>query len=132
MANPILHGEVRGGRINFDAPEHVKRLVASLEGRRVEMVLRREVKHKSGSQRRYFHVCVKRLADHCGNSKDYMKALLKLKFLWDGETVDKAGLPIVPSTEDLSMEQYAELIDNTIILAAKYDCVIESPWHVEA
>jgi hypothetical protein len=133
VATPIHHGEVKDGKIRFDDPALVAQCVKALDGKRVEMVLRREVKHKSDNQRRYWHgVCVKRLADHTGNSPQYLKALLKLKFLWDGESVDKGGLPVLPSTEELSMEQYRDLIDRTIVLAAEYGCVIPSPYAAEA
>lgn len=130
-AVPIFHGSVREGKILFDNPDAVKRYVPTLDGKRVEMVLRREVQHKSRNQRSYFHVCVGVLAHHVGQSAAYVKAFLKLKILWDGESVDRFGIPVVPSTEDLSKEQYAFLIERTQQFAAEWDCPLERIGYME-
>lgn len=132
MAVPIFHGSVREGKIIFDTPAAVKRYVPTLDGKRVEMVLRREVQHKSRDQRSYFHVCVETLAHHTGQSKAYMKAFLKLKILWDGETVDRFGIPVVPSTEDLNKEQYSFLIERTHQIGDEWDCHLEPIGYMEA
>jgi hypothetical protein len=132
VAVPIWHGAVKDGKILFDDPARLKQYVPTLDGKRVEVVVRREVRHKSRNQRSYLHAALKQFADHKGVSLAYLKALLKLKFLWDGEKVDEGGLPVVPSTEDLSMEQYGEFIDNVVRIAAEYGCVIASPDYMEA
>ncbi len=133
MVTPIWHGQIDGGRLHFDDRARFDAYATELDGKRFELVLRREVRHKSRNQRSYWHgVCIDTLADHLGYSIGYLKALLKLKFLWDGETVDKLGLPVVPSTEDLTMEQYRDLIDQTIMLAAEAGCVIPSSDFAEA
>lgn len=132
-AVPKWRGSVKDGRLHLDDRPGFDAYAQTLDGKRFELVLRRETRHHTGNQRRYFHGCVvELLAEYTGNEPEYMKALLKLKFLWDGESVDKYGLPIVPSTADLSVEQYTRLIDQSRQLGAEIGCPIPDPSYVEA
>jgi hypothetical protein len=56
-----------------------------------------------------------------------MKFLLKLKLLWDTKSLDCVGLPVVPSTETLSDEEYGNFIKGCVRLARVSGCVIPEP-----
>jgi hypothetical protein len=133
MPTPVFGAELRAGKLVFDRPEELKSyLLGKCKPGRYEVVIRRKAKPKSGNARRYLHgVVVKIFADETGRTIAEMKALLKLKLLWDGETVDKFGLPVVPSTEDLDAQQYAEFTDHCRRLAAECNISIPGPNEIE-
>jgi len=132
LPTPTWRGLIADGRLHFDERSNFDTYAGQLEGKRFELVLRKERKHLSGNQRRYLHgVVFPIFGEYCGHTAVEMKVLLKLKLLWDGESVDRAGLPIVPSTEDLSKEEYGEFIDGCVRLAAECGCGIPPPGSFE-
>ncbi|MGD0497510.1 MAG: hypothetical protein ABSC23_03640 [Bryobacteraceae bacterium] len=128
MPTPIWHGFVSDGRLHFEQRRQFDVYAATLEGKRFELTIRKERRHLSGNKRRYLHgVVIPIFAEYCGHAPAEMKVILKLKLLWDGETVDKAGLPVIPSTEDLDDAQYGEFIERIVQLAAECSCAIPPP-----
>lgn len=125
MPTPIWHGAIQGGRLHFDRRAEFDQHAAKLDGKRFELVLRPETKPHSKSQRGYLHLILDIFARESGRSLGEMKCLMKLQLLWDGESVDKAGLPILPHTEELGSARYAEFIDGVRRKAA--ECSIATP-----
>jgi hypothetical protein len=126
----LFRGSVYAGKLRLDRREDFAALVASLDGKEIELTLRKFRKQRSGAQNRYLHgVVIPLLAEHCGYDAEEMKAALKMRFLraHDGE---KEGLPRTRSTSDLSTEEMTEFIDSVRRLAAEMGCSIPSPGEV--
>lgn len=112
--------------------EQYQKLVESLEGRAVELILRPFRPARSSAANRYFHgVVVPLLAEHCGYTPEEMKDALKWKFLQvhfnDGQ--DKP--PTVLSTSGLDTKQFGEFIEQCVRLGAEMGVVVPNPGEME-
>ena len=105
MITPVFKGKVEGGILKADISFY--RYLGSLEGKNVEIQVKREVKHRSIPQNSYFHgVVVVMFTDILWADGDYdgMKRALCEKFL---STVDeKTGLKRIKSTTDLNTVEW--------------------------
>jgi hypothetical protein len=73
---------------------------------------------KSAAQRNYWHKLIDLCAEEQGEDPETLKSMLKLRWLPLHEvTVDGKVFLLPPSTEQLTREQYGQLIDRTIMLA---------------
>jgi len=82
MINPIFRGTIREGKINLDNPARFAAHLKNYEGKRVEVVLRKEKSQRSLNQNSYYHgVVVKTLSDFTGYDPEEMHEVLKFKFL---------------------------------------------------
>lgn len=125
---PIFGGEVRDGKLNLYDREGLARLVTKLEGKRIELVLRKHKTKRSNPQNRYLHgVVIPILAAHCGYDPEEMKEALKWRFL----RKEDGRFPTVRSTANLSVEEMTEFIDHIHRLAAELGVYIPSPGDVE-
>jgi hypothetical protein len=76
--------------------------VALLEGKRIELVIRKRRSQRSLQQNKYyFGVVVEILANYCGYTTDEMHSALKIKFLSDHQE-DEKGLIKIGSTAALT------------------------------
>jgi hypothetical protein len=127
---PIFRGRVEAGKVKLDHRDEFAALVKRLDGKEIELTLRRHHRQRSPSQNRYLHGCViPILAKHCGYDDEEMKTALKLRFLRDGDG-EVNGLPRVRSTADLTTAEMTEFIDRIRQLAAEMGCSIPSPNEV--
>jgi len=126
---PIFRGRVEAGKLKLDHRDEFAALLKRLEGKEIELTLRRYRQQRSPNQNRYLHaVVIPLLAGHCGYDAEEMKTALKLRFLRrEGEA---HGLARVSSTADLSTEEMTEFIDNVRRLATEIGCSIPSPNEV--
>jgi len=126
----LFRGHVEAGKLKVDHRDEFVALVQRLEGKEVELTLRRYRRQRSPNQNRYLHgVVIPLLAEHCGYDAEEMKTALKLRFLRnaDGEVKE---LPRVRSTADLSTAEMTEFIDRIRQLASEIGCSIPSPTEV--
>lgn len=79
---------------------------------------------KTPPQRNLWHKYVSVLAEFTGYTKEQMKHMLKQNVLGLETWKDRKGktYTAVPSTEQLSKEDYSRLIDETIMIAGKINC----------
>lgn len=126
----IFRGRIEGGKLKLDHRDEFAALVKRLDGKEVELTLRRHRRQRSRNQNRYLHaVVIPILAKHCGYDDEEMKTALKLRFLRCGDS-EVNGLPRVRSTADLTTAEMAEFIDRIRQLAAEMGCSIPSPNEV--
>jgi len=129
-ATPIFRGRVEAGKLKLDHRDEFAALLQRLEGKEIELTLRRYRRQRTPNQNRYLHaVVIPVLAEHCGYDAEEMKTALKLRFLRDGDGELK-GLPRVRSTADLTTAEMTEFIDNIRRLATEMGCSIPSPNEV--
>ena len=90
-------------------------LLAGLEGKRIELIVRKETTVRSSQQNKfYWSVVVEILGNHFGYEPEEMHEALKFKFLQQhGGT-----LPTVKSTTKLSTMEFADYIDKIMRWAA--------------
>lgn len=122
---PVFFGMVQGGRLNLDDPGMFMRLVGTLEGQRVKVMLSKHRPRRSLKANAYYWgVVIPTLADHLGYDTDEMHEALKIKLL---ATHTDDPLPTVRSSASLDTKEFAEYIDNCIRLAAELGCEISEP-----
>jgi hypothetical protein len=106
MKAPIFRGKVVKGKISLDLRERFKTYLCSLEGKRVELILRERQSGRSDDQNRYYHgVVVKMLSDHTGYSPEEMHDTLKERFR-------------VKTTTKLSVAEFQDYIARIVRWAA--------------
>lgn len=109
-------GTVREGKLRMDQRIRLDKTVAQWEGKRVEVALREEPKHRSLDQNAYIHVLARLIAQESGESVDRIKRLGTLTALGieagtTKETILGQELVIVRRTSELRKEEASRLID---------------------
>lgn len=119
MTTPIFHGSITKGRLTLDNPERYLVYMAGLEGKRVELVLRKKRSKRSDQANRYYWgIVVQILANHLGYEPSELHEALKIRFLSDRRE-DEKGLMKVGSTAKLSTDEFAQYVNRVVRWAAE-------------
>ncbi len=123
--NPVFTGIIEQGKVLLDSPTRYDQKVQSLEGKRIELVLRLQKSQRSLNQNAYYWgVAIKILCDHLGYADDEMHEILKFKFL----KTAKAEMEFVKSTAKLSTAEFEEYLEKIKVWAVmELDCYIPDP-----
>jgi hypothetical protein len=79
--NPIFEGSVTGGKLSLDDRERFLNYLYSLEGKRVQVRVEKEVRRRSLNQNQYYWgVVLKLIADHIGAETEEIHDALKYQF----------------------------------------------------
>jgi len=114
---PVFRGTVNKGVLQVEARFYP--YLASLEGQKVEIIVRKRRSKRSDQQNRYYWgVVVQILAEHCGYSPEEMHEALKEKFLGTWER-DEHGLVKRKSTTTLSVDEFIRYTNEVIRWAAE-------------
>lgn len=135
MPTPIFRGKIENGKICLDRRDEFAQHIASLNGKPVELILRREKAKRSSPQNSYYWaVVVKMLSEHCGYDSEEMHEALKWRFLWRDGGVEAGGSPLITakSTASLSTKEFSEYVEQCRMLAAGMGVVIPGPGEVAA
>lgn len=123
MITPLFHGAVNEGILQVENSARFYIWLASLEGKEVEIVVRKKRARRSLRQNRYYWgVVIAVLAEHCGYTSDEMHEALKEKFLGTAER-DEHGLIKIGSTAVLSKDEFVQYTNRIIIWAAESLCL---------
>ena len=116
--NPIFRGRVEKGKLILDDPSRFLVHQASLEGKKIELVLRKSSSIRSlNANAYYWSVIVKLIADHCGYDSDECHEALKFKFLSD-QAPDEQGLVKIRSTASLNVDEFIDYTNRVVVWAA--------------
>lgn len=119
MAKSVWHrltGVSEGGHFIPDDSKRSAAVLRSLEGKRVEVAVRRETLDRNLDQNALLHVLVHLIADHTGETVDRLKrrATLEAIGLERGlvkETILNREVLMVRHTSDLTKPECSEVID---------------------
>lgn len=130
--NPIFRGRVEKGKLILDDPSGYLVKVASLEGKKVELTLKKSQSIRSTRANRYYWgVVIKVIADHCGYMPEELHEALKFKFLSD-KCMDDKGLVKIGSTASLSTDEFIQYTNKVVMWAAQdLQVYIPDPTQVE-
>ncbi len=128
MITPVFQGAVNKGVLQVEARFNV--YLASLEGQKVEVVVRKYRATRSNQQNRYYWgVVVQVLSEFTGFTPDEMHTALKEKFL-GVERV--SGLLKIRSTASLTTDEFVQYVNQIVLWAAEQLSVyIPSPGVIE-
>jgi hypothetical protein len=130
MPTPVFRGKIEAGKICLDRRDEFAAVIASLDGKPVELILRRlRTKRSSNQNKYYWGVVIALFAEHCGYSAEEMHDALKWQLLQKHE---QGVLPTVRSTADLSVDEFTEYVEQSRMLAAGMGVVIPGPEEVAA
>ncbi len=132
MTTPLFPGQVSKGKLILETPMRYLAYLSGLEGKRVELILRKQKPKRSDQQNRYYWGCViEILANHCGYEPEEMHEALKVKFLSD-HAEDEKGLIRIGSTAKLTTAEFVDYTDRVVRWAAESLSVfIPDPGQVE-
>lgn len=117
--NPLFRGKVEKGKLMLDDPSRYLVRLSSLEGKRIELTVRKQRETRSDNQNRYYWgVIIAILSEHCGYTTDEMHDALKFKFLSDRNADDK-GLVKMRSTAKLSTDEFIQYTNQIVMWAAQ-------------
>ena len=126
-------GKVEAGRFCPDDPVRWAAALGKLAGRRVLLDVNRETRSHSSNQRRYyFGVVLATVAEWSGHEKEELHDYFKRQFLPVPTRVLPTGEVIegVPSTKELSLEDYSDYVSKVMAWAANNGLYIPSPNEV--
>ena len=99
----LFRGQVVDGKLKLERRDDFAMLIDSLEGKQIELTVRKYARPRSPNQNRYLHgVVIPLIAECCGYEPDEMKSALKYRFLRVSDEAEAHGLHRVRSTADLS------------------------------
>jgi len=102
---PIHHATIIDGNLRLENPQRYELWLALLNGKQVEVVVRKKRKKRSNAQNRYYWaVVIKMIADFLGYAPEECHEAMKIKFL--GLEEDRYGLQRVKSSATLSTEEF--------------------------
>ncbi len=126
---PVFHGKIEGSIVIWDTPEKVREYLKGLEGKRIDVTVKRERSQRSINQNNYyFGVVCKVLGDYFGYEVDEMHEALKLKFL----QVGPCDVPTIKSTTKLNTTEFEDYLERIRRWAAtEYSVVVPLPNEAE-
>ena len=117
---PVFRGKVDKGALVILSLERFNAWVKSLDGKEVEITVRKKRTKRSDQQNRYYWgVIIKLLCDDTGYEPEEMHDSLKAKFLGASEE-DEFGLVKIPSTTKLTIDEFVEYTNGVIRWAAEF------------
>ena len=127
--NPIFTAKIQRGKVVFDNVDLLNGYLISLEGKEVEVIVRRRKKSRSLPQNAYyFGVCIKLLCETTGYTDDEMHIALKMMFLQD----KTRKIPTLISTTSLTTVSFEEYLEKIRQWAAQeLSCSIPLPNEVD-
>lgn len=127
--NPIFSGIIEQGAVKLDNPSRYALYAKNLEGKRIELVLRKEKSKRSNNQNNYyFGVVCNVLGNYFGYDTEEMHEALKMKFLRTGA----CDLETVKSTTKLNTAEFEEYLETIRRWASvEYEVVIPLPNEVD-
>ena len=129
MAIPIFRGRIEQGKICLERRDEFAKHIASLDGKPVELILKREVKRRGSAQNRYYWgVVLKTFGDGTGYQPEDLHEALKRRFL----AIDPdAPLVMTRSTSELTTVEFNEYLEKVLQLAAEMGVFVPSPGEME-
>lgn len=107
------------------AVEHIRALPKEPQH---EVVIRKKRKEKSAQQRNYFHKLCEIIGEHTGHGKEYIKLRIKYTTLELIEITTPRGLFYAPpSTENISREEYTNMIDAVLMIGYELGLKMPTP-----
>ncbi len=128
---PKFYGLSNNGTIDFETWKQFSRYLLSMNGKRVEVVVKPYRRQRTIPQNNYWHgVVTVILGEHFGYTGEEMHEALKFEFLRKEES---GKPPTVRSTTDLNTVEFNQLIETVQIWAAsEYGVFIPDPEKVDA
>lgn len=134
MPSQRFTGKVEQGRLILDDPERWKAYLSGLVGRRFEVSIQPERKHRTSAQNRYYwSVVVPLFGEWTGEDKDDAHETLKSihlmvdSILPTGELVRKPG-----RSSELSTVEFSEYVERVCVWLAQQGVFVPPPNYVEA
>lgn len=127
--NPIFLAQIKNGKIAFNNEGQFNDYLLSLEGKEVEVVVRKWKKERSNNQNRYYWgVVIKLLSEYLGYTDEEMHDALKMLFLKD----ESRKVPTLRSTTELNTVEFEKYLENIRMWAAQmFGFYIPTPNEVE-
>ena len=114
----ILFGKVERGKLVLDYPEQLVVKLASLEGKRVEVIVRKETNTRTNQQNRYlWGIVYAIISDNTGYDPVQVHDAMKVKFA--SQHLDN-GLVITERTSKMTTERMTRYIDDIKRWAAEF------------
>ncbi|MDD5061962.1 MAG: hypothetical protein PHN44_06775 [Candidatus Marinimicrobia bacterium] len=128
--NPIFKGLIEKGKIKTETPGKFAVYLAGLEGKRVEVIVRKEKSKRSLRENSYYWgVVIEILSNFTGYESEEMHEALKFKFL---RTHEGEALESVKSTTKLNTAEFEDYLERIRRWAAQeYNCFIPLPNEVD-
>ena len=125
---PVFRAQIKTGIIIFDRPNEAYGYLQDLEGKYVEVVVRKERSERSNNQNKYYWgVVLQLLSDHTGYTTEEMHCICKQQFLLIHGQFD-----YVKSTTKLNTVEFEEYLDKVKNWAAVLGVNIPNPNEAEA
>lgn len=127
--NPIFFAKIKDGNVLFSDKELLKAHLTGLEGKDVDVIVRRHRKDRTNSQNRYYWGCVVAIpAQHFGYYSEEMHDAFKWLFL----IREEQGKPkTVRSTADLSTLEFTDYVEKCRQFCAENGLFIPDPDSVD-
>jgi len=127
--NPIFRAVVQKGKVIFDRVGLFNDYLTLLEGKEVDVIVRKHKKNRSNNQNAYYWgVCIKILSEELGYTDDEVHEAMKMLFLQD----NLRKIPTLRSTAALSTVEFEEYIEKIRQWAAQeLSCIIPLPNEVD-
>ena len=127
--NPIFFATIKKGKVIFNNVQLFNNYLLSLEGKDVEVVVRKPKKERSNPQNRYYWgVVINLLCETTGYTPEEMHEALKMLFLKD----NTRKIPTLRSTTELTTIEFEDFLEGVRVWAAsELNCIIPLPNEVD-
>ena len=125
----VFFAKVEKGKILFSDKDLLKSIIASFEGKEIDVIIRKHRKDRSNNQNRYmWGCCYQLISEITGYTKDEVHDAMRLLFLLD----KTRKIHTLKSTTELSTIDMEEYLENIRRWAAEnLSCFIPLPNDVD-
>lgn len=115
--------------------QNAAKAVTAIRGdQKLEVIIQPHVDDQTAQQRGYFHMLIKMLADEIGDSPDSVKMDIKRETFGSDVVVSNITgkeQEIVKSSAKAKRDEYSQLIETTLRIAANLGIVLPAPHWME-
>lgn len=121
--NPVFVGKVLGGSLKISNMTMWRGLLAELEGKEVEVILKERERIRTVAQNNLYQHYIKVISADTGHSEEYLKGIFTKEFLSEGE----GTATVVKSTASLTISEFQDYLEKIKQKMASVGIVLEDP-----
>lgn len=123
MPVPIFHGTITDNALKLYHADRFKTYLIKLNGKNIELVVKKKSAHRSGQQNKYYWACLNIIGRDTRESAENLHETFKQMFLLDRTK----KIPVAKSTTELNKIEFSEYFDKIKHKVAEIGIILPEP-----
>lgn len=123
MLTPVFHGTIQNNVLKVYHADRFKMWLEKLNGKNIELVIKKKSAHRSGQQNKYYWACLNIIGQDTGESAESLHESFKQMFLLDRTK----KIPVARSTIELNKIEFGEYFEKIKYKVAEIGIILPEP-----